>query len=63
MAPQIKLFGLPLGQLGQFSVRVVNFAIFFAILYFILKGALSSAFKSQGQGAGGAAEPGREGQG
>jgi F-type H+-transporting ATPase subunit b len=45
--PAITLFGLPLGQLGQFSVRVVNFAIFFAILYFILKGALSSAFKSR----------------
>ncbi len=45
--PEVKLFGITLGQLGQFLVRVVNFGIFFAILYFILKGALSSAFKAR----------------
>ncbi len=45
--PEIKLFGLPLNQVGQFGVRVVNFAIFFAILYVLLKGALSSAFKAR----------------
>lgn len=45
--PEVKLFGISLGQLGQFLVRVVNFGIFFAILYFILKGALSSAFKAR----------------
>lgn len=45
--PEIKLFGMPLGQIGQFGVRVANFALFFAILYFALKGALSSAFKDR----------------
>jgi F-type H+-transporting ATPase subunit b len=45
--PAVKLFGIPLGQIGQFAVRVANFGIFFAILYFILKGALSSAFKDR----------------
>jgi len=45
--PEVRLFGFPLGQVGQFAVRVVNFAIFFAILYAILKGALSSAFKAR----------------
>lgn len=45
--PEVKLFGITLGQVGQFVIRVVNFSIFFAILYFILKGALSSAFKAR----------------
>lgn len=45
--PEVKLFGMSLGQIGQFVIRVVNFSIFFAILYFILKGALSSAFKAR----------------
>ena len=45
--PEVKLFGTPLGQIGQFAVRVVNFGIFFSILFFILKGALSSAFKAR----------------
>ncbi len=45
--PEVKLFGITLGQAGQFAVRMVNFGIFFAILFFILKGALSSAFKAR----------------
>jgi F-type H+-transporting ATPase subunit b len=47
--PEVKLFGASLGQIGQFLVKLVNFSIFFAILYFILKGALSSAFKARAQ--------------
>jgi F-type H+-transporting ATPase subunit b len=43
----VKLFGITLDNVGKFAVQVVNFAIFFAILYFILKGALSSAFKAR----------------
>lgn len=44
---EVKLFGMPLSQAGQFAVRVVNFGIFFAVLYFALKGALASAFKTR----------------
>ena len=44
---EIKLFGMPLSQVGQFGVRVVNFGIFFAVLYFALKGALASTFKAR----------------
>jgi F-type H+-transporting ATPase subunit b len=45
--PQVKLFGFVLNNISKFLVQLVNFAIFFAILYFILKGALSSAFKAR----------------
>ncbi len=45
--PKIALFGKPLDKVWQFLLRVVNFAIFFSLLYFILKGALSSAFKAR----------------
>jgi F-type H+-transporting ATPase subunit b len=43
--PAIEFFGHPLSPFWQFFIRVVNFAIFFAILFFALKGLLSSAFK------------------
>lgn len=43
----IKLFGMDLGNGGQFLVKLFNFAIFAAILVFLLKGALSSAFKAR----------------
>ena len=46
-SPPIKLFGIPLNEAGKFAIHVVNFTIFFAILFFILKGALSSAFKGR----------------
>lgn len=45
--PVIKLFGVTLGPTAQFGVKLFNFAIFFLILYFLLKGALSSAFKAR----------------
>jgi F-type H+-transporting ATPase subunit b len=47
--PEVKLFGIALNQVGQFAVRVANFGIFFAILFFILRGALASAFKARAQ--------------
>jgi F-type H+-transporting ATPase subunit b len=43
----VTLFGITLDNKGKFAVQVINFAIFFAILYYILKGALSSAFKAR----------------
>lgn len=43
----VELFGIELSALGKFAVQVVNFAIFFAILFFVMKGALSSAFKAR----------------
>jgi len=46
-APPIKLFGMELGTLGKWGVQMFNFAIFAAILFFLLKGALSSAFKAR----------------
>jgi F-type H+-transporting ATPase subunit b len=45
--PPVKLFGIALNDVGKFAVQVVNFGIFFAILFFILKGMLSSAFKAR----------------
>jgi F-type H+-transporting ATPase subunit b len=45
--PEVKLFGKPIGVLAQFGVTVFNFLIFFGILFLALKGALSSAFKTQ----------------
>jgi len=45
--PVIKLFGVTLGPTAQFGVKLFNFVIFFLILYFLLKGALSSAFKAR----------------
>jgi len=43
--PAVVLFGHELSPLAQFGIRVFNFAIFFAILYFALRGILSSAFR------------------
>lgn len=43
----IQLFGMELGTGGQFLVKLFNFALFAAILVFLLKGALSSAFKAR----------------
>jgi len=45
--PEIKLFGMTLGPFGQFMLKVFNFAVFFFGLFFLLKGALSSAFKAR----------------
>lgn len=45
--PEIKLFGMTLGPFGQFMLKVFNFAVFFFGLFFLLKGALSSAFKTR----------------
>lgn len=45
--PEIKLFGMSLGPFGQFMVKLFNFAIFFFGLFVLLKGALSSAFRTR----------------
>jgi F-type H+-transporting ATPase subunit b len=45
--PEIKLFGVTLGLFGQFMVKLFNFAVFFFGLFFLLKGALGSAFKAR----------------
>jgi len=45
--PEIKLFGMTLGPFGQFMVKLFNFAVFCFGLFFLLKGALSSAFKAR----------------
>lgn len=47
--PEVKLFGLHLGTLGQFGLKAFNFAVFAGLLFFLLKGALSSAFKARAQ--------------
>ncbi len=47
--PEIKLFGRSLGPFSQFLVKLFNFAIFFFGLFFLLKGALGSAFKARTQ--------------
>jgi F-type H+-transporting ATPase subunit b len=43
----IKLFGMELERPGQFGVQLFNFALFAGLLFFLLKGALSSAFKAR----------------
>lgn len=43
----IKLFGKELGKPGQFAIQLFNFALFAGLLFFLLKGALSSAFKAR----------------
>jgi F-type H+-transporting ATPase subunit b len=45
--PEVRLFGKSLGTLAQFGITVFNFALFAGILGFLLKGALSSAFKAR----------------
>jgi hypothetical protein len=46
-APAMKLFGKEYGNLGAFLVQLLNFAIYGAGLFFMLKGALSALFKSR----------------
>lgn len=43
----MKLFGKEYGNLGAFLVQLLNFAIYAAALFFLLKGALSAMFKSR----------------
>jgi len=45
--PPMKLFGKAYGNLGAFLVQLLNFAIYAAGLFFILKGALSAMFKAR----------------
>jgi F-type H+-transporting ATPase subunit b len=45
--PAMKLFGKEYGNLGAFLVQLLNFAIYAAALFFMLKGALSAMFKSR----------------
>jgi F0F1-type ATP synthase membrane subunit b/b' len=44
---EVKLFGKSISALAQFGVTVLNFTIFFGILFMALRRALSSAFRSQ----------------
>ncbi len=43
----MKLFGKEYGNLGAFLVQLLNFAIYGAALFFMLKGALSTMFKAR----------------
>jgi F-type H+-transporting ATPase subunit b len=45
--PAMKLFGKSYGNLGAFLVQLLNFAIYGAGLFFLLKGALSAMFKAR----------------
>ena len=45
--PAMKLFGKEYGNLGAFLVQLLNFAIYGAALFFMLKGALSTMFKAR----------------
>ena len=45
--PAMKLFGKDYGNGGAFLVQLLNFAIYGAALFFLLKGALSAMFKSR----------------
>jgi F-type H+-transporting ATPase subunit b len=45
--PAMKLFGKEYGNGGAFLVQLLNFAIYGAALFFLLKGALSVMFKSR----------------
>lgn len=45
--PAMKLFGREYGNGGAFLVQLLNFAIWGAALFFLLKGALSAMFKSR----------------
>lgn len=45
--PAMKLFGREYGKGGAFLVQLLNFAVYGAGLFFLLKGALSAMFKSR----------------
>ena len=45
--PAMKLFGKEYGNGGAFLVQLLNFIIYGAALFFLLKGALSAMFKSR----------------
>jgi len=45
--PAMTLFGKEYGNLGAFVVQLLNFAIYGAGLFFLLKGALSAMFKAR----------------
>ena len=45
--PAMKLFGKEYGNLGAFLVQLLNFAVYGAGLFFLLKGALSAMFKAR----------------
>ena len=46
---EVKLFGRAMGPVAQFMVMVFNFALFAGLLFFLLKGALATAFKTRGK--------------
>jgi len=43
----VYLFGMELGDIGQFSLKLINFLIFAGLLFWVLKGTLSSAFRAR----------------
>lgn len=44
---ELHFLGMTLGSGGQFVLKLINFAVFFAALYFMLKGSLKAAFKAR----------------
>lgn len=44
---EIHFLGMSLGIVGQFLAKLLNFAVFFAALYFMLRGSLKAAFKAR----------------
>jgi len=45
--PEIVLFGAHIGDTGQFFLKLANFLIFAGLIFLLLKGVLSSAFKTR----------------
>ena len=46
-AAEMSFLGIQIGKAGQALLKLINFLIFVGILFFLLKGVLSSAFKSR----------------
>ena len=45
--PEVVLFGAHIGDTGQFFLKLANFLIFAGLIFWLLKGILSSAFKAR----------------
>ena len=46
-AAEMTLLGIQIGEAGQALLKLINFLIFVGILFFLLKGVLSSTFKAR----------------
>jgi F-type H+-transporting ATPase subunit b len=44
---QVTLFGVNYGETGQFYLKLINFLIFGGLMFWLLKGVLSSAFRAR----------------